>query len=135
MSILIYTDGAARGNPGPAAAAYIIIKGNKIIKSNSAYLGKTTNNSAEYTAIINALKAVKKYSDEKVILHSDSQLVIRQLNGVYQVRKKHLLEYFKKIQELKTHFKSIEFLHVKRSHHYIQKADDLCNKMLDNQGK
>ena len=131
MTLLIYTDGAARGNPGPASAAYIFIKNNKIIKSDSFYLGKATNNSAEYEAIINALKEAKKYSKEKIIMHSDSQLVIRQLNGVYKVRKKHLQKYYTSIKDLQKGFKEIHFKHVRRNDQFIQECDKLCNQILD----
>ena len=131
--LLVFSDGAARGNPGPAAIAYVFVKNNKIIESSSSYIGKTTNNSAEYRAIIYALMEAKKYSDRNLIIHSDSQLVIRQLNNIYKVRKKHLQAYYDKIQELKTQFKDIEFKHVKRNHKFIQECDRLCNLTLDKQ--
>ncbi|TXT53621.1 MAG: Ribonuclease HI [Promethearchaeota archaeon] len=131
MTILIYTDGAARGNPGPAAAAYLIIKDNKIITSNSSYLGKKTNNSAEYEAIINALQAAIEYSNEKIVVHSDSQLVIRQLNGEYKVRQKHLQNYFNKVKELIDTLGIVKFTHLRRTNKYIQKCDHLCNDILD----
>ncbi len=132
-TLLIFTDGAARGNPGPAAIAYLIIKNNKIIKSRSSYIGETTNNSAEYKAIINALMEAQKYSDQKILVHSDSQLIIRQLNNIYKVREKHLQVYYNKIQELKKEFEDIQFKHVKRTHKYIQECDKLCNLTLDKQ--
>jgi ribonuclease HI len=131
--LYIFTDGAARGNPGPAAIAFVFVKNNKIIKSSSSYIGETTNNSAEYRAIIDALMEAKIYSTQNISINSDSQLVIRQLNDIYKVRKKHLQAYYNKVQELKKQFKKIEFKHVKRNHKFIQECDRLCNLTLDKQ--
>jgi len=128
----IYTDGASRGNPGPAAFAFIFKdkKGNEFY-NGSGYLGETTNNSAEYTAILNALRAAEKFTSGQIKLFSDSQLVVRQLNKEYRVNKSHLLEFREKIYDQSQNFKKVEFFHVNRSHPMIQKCDALCNKRLD----
>ncbi len=130
-SFRIYTDGASRGNPGPAAAAYIFLHKGDIIYSNSLYLGKETNNSAEYQAILNALLDARKFTDNTISLFSDSQLIVRQLNGVYKVKSKNLSPYFIKIKTLKKNFKSISFTHVNRTNQYIRKCDALANQTLD----
>jgi ribonuclease HI len=127
----IYTDGASRGNPGPAAAAYIFLHGKEIIYKNSLYLGTETNNSAEYQAILNALGEAHKFSEGEITLYSDSQLIIRQLNGVYKVKSKNLYPYFNKIQNIKKKYKQVIFKHVNRTNKYIQKCDALANEMLD----
>jgi len=130
--IEIYTDGASRGNPGPAAFAFIFKneKG-KIFHKGYGYIGKKTNNSAEYLAIINALKAAQKFTDREIHLFSDSQLVTRQLNQEYKVNKAHLRKYRHQIYDLVKKFKKVSFHHVGRNNSNIQKCDALCNQVLD----
>ena len=130
--IEIYTDGASRGNPGPAAFAFILKdEEGKILHKGYGYIGKKTNNSAEYTAIINALKAAKKFTDTEIKLFSDSQLVIRQINQEYKVNKLHLRNYRDQIYDLIKGFKKVSFHHVDRNDRDIQKCDALCNQVLD----
>ncbi len=95
----IYTDGASRNNPGPAACAFIFLKNGDEppIKEYVEYLGDTTNNVAEYTAIIRALESATEYTRWTVVVYSDSKLVISHINGIYRVKKKHLRELLKKI--------------------------------------
>lgn len=127
----IYSDGAARGNPGPAAAGFVLVKDKDIIKSGSQFLGRLTNNSAEYKALILALQIATNYTTSKIKVFSDSQLMIRQLKNVYKVRKKHLRKYYNQIKELEKKFKSVKFSHVNREHPFIQECDRLCNERLD----
>ncbi|MGV9199227.1 MAG: ribonuclease HI family protein [Promethearchaeia archaeon] len=127
----IYTDGAARGNPGPAAAAFVLVKNDKIIEKGSQYIGKTTNNAAEYKALILALKIVAERSEKVIKAFSDSQLMVRQLTNIYKVRKKHLQEYHKKVRSLQQHFKKVSFKYVSRDNQYIEECDRLCNERLD----
>lgn len=82
----IYVDGGARGNPGPAAAAYVIYSGNKLIAWDSKYLGEQTNNHAEYAAVIMALEKANNLEIAKIEILSDSQLVVNQLNGEWKVK-------------------------------------------------
>lgn len=127
----IYTDGASRGNPGPAAWAFIIVDKTELIHKNSGFLGKSTNNTAEYNAILMALQEAQNWTKGLVKLYSDSQLVIRQLNGEYRVNKAHLLELFNKVQALCNQFEKVEFYHVGRDNRYVQICDSLCNKCLN----
>ncbi|MGV9203128.1 MAG: ribonuclease HI family protein [Promethearchaeia archaeon] len=127
----IYTDGAARGNPGPAAAAFVLVKNDKIIEKGSQYIGKTTNNAAEYKALILALKIVAERSEKVIKAFSDSQLMVRQLTNIYKVRKKQLQEYHKKVRSLQQHFKKVSFKYVSRDNQYIEECDRLCNERLD----
>jgi ribonuclease HI len=129
--ITIYTDGASRGNPGPAAAAFIFLDGKDKLYENGSFLGTTTNNAAEYQAILSALKEVQQFTNNSIQLYSDSQLVIRQLNNVYNVKSKRLLPYYKKIQKVKEDFKQVSFRHVSRTNKYIKKCDALANEILD----
>lgn len=128
----IYVDGASRGNPGDAAYAFILMdEDDEILKQESAYIGTNTNNVAEYTAIINALKAAKKHTDGDILLFSDSQLAVRQLNGQYRIKATHLAKLAENVFTLRDQFKSVKFTHVKRNTPGIQKCDALCNKELD----
>ena len=130
--LYIYTDGASRGNPGPSACAYLLTEeGKKIIYSESNFIGKTTNNRAEYTAVIKSLKTAKNHYNGMVIIHSDSELLIKQAKGKYKVNNRHLKKLYDKMMKLTTNFSHVEFKHVPRENKLIQKADKLCNQKLD----
>lgn len=131
LTLLIYTDGASRGNPGIAAAAFILVKDGKKIFEQCKYLGKQTNNQAEYQAIILALTKALEFSEKDLILYSDSELVIKQLNGDYRVRQPHLKLLKRKIMNLKEEFTSVTFSHISRDNIWIKNADILCNRCID----
>ncbi len=126
----IYTDGASKGNPGPSAYAFIFVIDNDMVYQQTQFIGHQTNNQAEYRAIIEALGEAKKKTNQKVIIYSDSELVIKQLKGDYQVRKRHLAVLFNKVIDISKYFKNIEFQHVPRTNKWIKIADELCNKSL-----
>lgn len=127
-----YTDGAARGNPGPAACAFIIVDAWGVLFANEArVLGCKTNNEAEYHAVIDALKKAASLSFRQIVVHSDSELVIRQIKGEYKVRKQHLRELFLQEQELESLFESVEFMNLPREDPWIRIVDRLCNEALD----
>lgn len=134
--IVIYTDGGARGNPGPAAIGYVIkdVSG-KTIKSHGEAVGETTNNEAEYRAVIFALQKAKALfgkSRTKEIgaeVYMDSELIVRQLNGEYKIKEEHLFPFFIKIWNLKMDFESVSFQHVPREKN--KEADRLVNEALD----
>ena len=130
-AISIFTDGASRGNPGPAASAFVILQNDLILFNESFYLGIQTNNQAEYQAIIKALQKVKEYTEGSVIVHSDSELVIKQLNGDYRVNKPHLKFFRDEIFKLKKEFTDVKFEHVLRKHKWIKYVDKLCNQNLN----
>ncbi|MBN1216039.1 MAG: ribonuclease HI family protein [Candidatus Lokiarchaeota archaeon] len=130
----IYVDGASRGNPGPAAWAYLYLRNGKIIKKNSGFIGKNTNNVAEYNAIINALKNAEDWNKLHIKLYSDSQLVIRQIKGQYRVKKEYLANLYEKVVHLLKKYKKVEFIHVNRENPFIQKCDTMCNECLNNEG-
>jgi ribonuclease HI len=128
----IYSDGGARGNPGPAAGAYLLLnEADKIIKAQSIYLGKRTNNQAEYEALMAALEAAAAFGADEVLCHLDSELVCRQLTGQYRVKNADLQKLWNKARELSQRFKKISFINVPRTNFYIQKADRLVNEKLD----
>jgi len=127
-----YTDGAARGNPGPAACAFIIVDAWGILLADEArVLGRKTNNEAEYQAVIDALKKAASLCCRQIVVHSDSELVIRQIKGEYEVRKPHLRELFLQEQELERLFESVEFVNLPREDPWIRIVDTLFNDALD----
>ena len=133
--LLIYTDGASRGNPGHSAIAFIlgIKRDGKWYEVNREvhYIGETTNNVAEYTAIIRALENARKYTRWNVVVHSDSELVIKQIRGEYRIKADHLSKYCDKVYDKMKFFENVEFFHVPRENPYIEICDRLCNEKLD----
>ena len=127
----IFTDGAARGNPGPATAAFLFVQNEKILHKRSFFLGNQTNNQAEYRAIIKALEIAKEYTKENIVLLSDSELVIKQLNGEYQVKNPTLKTLFREVMTQLKFFSSVKFTHVSRTNSWIKKADKVCNELLN----
>jgi ribonuclease HI len=132
--IIIHTDGGARGNPGPAACAFVVDIGDKNIMKGSSYLGKATNNHAEYHGVLLAAdwlsKNYKTYRENKVTFYLDSELVARQLSGIYKVKNKNLNEIFLQIKDLLKNIDlTIFYKHIPREKNLI--ADSLVNKELD----
>ena len=113
--VIINTDGSSRGNPGEAGIG-IQIKDhlNNIILKKSKDIGIRTNNQAEYIAIIEALKISLDKSFKKVILYSDSEVVIKQINNQYKIKNAELKKLYNEIKELENQFEYIKFIHVKR---------------------
>jgi len=135
--IILHTDGGSRGNPGLAGVGAVILDhNNQAVKSASLFLGQATNNEAEYQAVLFGLDLVKKtlgVTKAKVALievRLDSELVERQLNGIYQIKEERLWPYFMKIWNKKVaDFKQVTFVHVKREHNKL--ADRLANEAMD----
>jgi len=130
----IYTDGASRGNPGPAASAFLFVHNDNIIHDGCAFNGTATNNTAEYQAIINALKVAEKFSRGHLQVYSDSNLAIQQINKKWKINYPHLSKMCSEVYKLCEKYEKVEFFHVGRNHHYIQKCDILCNERLDDEG-
>ena len=129
---MVFSDGGARGNPGPAAAAFLVLSENgQVLAANSRYLGLRTNNQAEYEALIAALQFAATVNAEEVICHLDSELVVKQLNGEYSVKNSELKKLWSKVQELSKRFNKASFISIPRTNSQIQKADALVNKALD----
>ena len=135
MKLVIYTDGASRGNPGHAAYGFTISdeRGN-LLYEEGEYIGITTNNVAEYTAVLEALKHVKeefvKEESLEIELFADSKLVAEQLSGNYKVKAKHLKPIIEQIKILAMELGGITYSHVLRSQNTA--ADKLANLALDN---
>lgn len=128
--ITIYTDGGSRGNPGPAAAGYVITGGDgRQLAAKGLYLGEATNNAAEYTAVIKALEHAKQLQVKSVELYSDSELLVNQLTGSYKVKSEQLRPLFQRASELLAGFEHSLLEHIKRDKN--AKADELVNKALN----
>ena len=128
--LIIYTDGGARGNPGPAGIGGVIYNQNKkIIAEVSQYLGESTNNQAEYKALIITLQKVLKLGASEVDCYLDSELVVKQLRHEYKVKNKDLAPLFLQVYNLSLNFQKISFNHVPREQN--KKADQLANQAMD----
>ncbi len=130
----IYTDGAARGNPGPAAYAFLFVYNEDILHKGFGYIGTKTNNTAEYIAIINALKTAEKFHRGRLQVFSDSKLAIKQINKKWKINYPHLSEMCSEVYQLCEKYDKVEFFYVSRKNHYIQLCDELCNSNLDKEG-
>jgi ribonuclease HI len=131
MKVTINTDGGSRGNPGPAALGVVIFaEDGSVLKAFGEYLGETTNNIAEYTALQRALEEAKKLGAEEVGIKMDSELVVRQMNGIYKIKHPNLIPIAQKIKTLQGEFKKVTFTHVRREYNSL--ADAEVNKVLDN---
>ena len=121
----IYTDGGSRGNPGPAAYAYVIKRPGDADIEERCYLGQTTNNIAEYTGFVKALEHAVEIGGKRLVVHSDSELMVKQMNGQYRVKNEGLRPLFEQASKLRRQFESVTFKHVYREQN--SQADGLCN--------
>jgi len=131
---MIYTnsDGGARGNPGPAGVGVIVRNKDKILEEYAEVIKKpTTNNIAEYVALIKALEIASKHTQGKITCILDSELVVKQLLGEYRVKSPYLMKFFLKVQTLQNRFDKIIYKHVKRTDPNQKYVDYLLNKKLD----
>ena len=129
----IYADGASRGNPGPASYGVCIFdeEGNAVFEVGEP-IGRTTNNVAEYNALIRAFQEAGRLGAEEVELFTDSQLVARQYQGLYRVKDPGMRELLQRVRELCASFRSVRVEHIARSSHPGNKrADKLANIALD----
>lgn len=138
-TVTMYTDGGARGNPGPAAiGVYVLDHNQQVVLEVSEAIGNATNNFAEYAAVARGLGALKqrfgKHTKElQVNVRLDSELVKKQLNGEYQIKDPGLVPHFIEIHNLRVaHFPHLSFTHVPRAQN--KEADRLVNEALDAQG-
>ena len=126
---LIHTDGAARGNPGPAAFAYVIEAPGQAAIEEKGYLGETTNNIAEYTGLVRALQHAQRLGARRLLVQSDSELIVNQMNGAFKVKHPGLLPLYREADELRRNFDEVTLRHIRREHN--KRADRLCNEALD----
>lgn len=129
-TFLVFIDGASIGNPGPSGVGVVITDETRVVlKTISKYIGMKTNNQAEYTALITALKSIEdmKVNPEKVIIHTDSELLYNQIKGRFKVRNPNLKELYKKVETLLNGIK-IELRKVPRNIEPEMKAADRLAK-------
>jgi ribonuclease HI len=125
----IHTDGAARGNPGPAAYSYVIEGPGLPDIEVKERLGATTNNITEYTALVQALEHASTLGARRLLIQSDSDLMVQQMNGTYRVKNEGLRPLFEKARQLCKRFDAVTLRHVRREEN--TRADRLCNEALD----
>lgn len=129
MKLSIYCDGGARGNPGPAAAAFVVYAADNLREKRGKFLGKTTNNVAEYSAVVMALKWLKGNPAEANFF-LDSNLVVNQLNGFFKIKDSRLREFLVKVRELESQVGlPLTYSYVPRAQNAV--ADALVNETLD----
>lgn len=129
VTVIINIDGAARGNPGPAAFAYLIRRNGETVARQKGRLGSATNNVAEYTALVRALERAIELKAEDVLIRSDSELLVRQMNGQYRVKNDKLLPLYEQANDLRRRLPAVRISHVPREQN--ADADRLCNEALD----
>jgi ribonuclease HI len=126
--IQLFTDGGSKGNPGPGYIGIVIFSSDdETIHEYSKFIGNCTNNQAEYQALIEGLELSKKYTKMEVICTSDSELLIKQMNGEYQIKNPMLRELWREVKIKSSCFNKVTFKHVKRGNEKIQQADRLLN--------
>jgi len=131
MHIISYTDGGSRGNPGPAGCGVVLYDEdeNKKLAEIAEYLGETTNNVAEYTALLLALQKSQELGADTVHCRLDSELVVKQMNREYRVRDPKMQKLFVQIWNLTQHFNKVTFEHIRREKN--KESDALANEAMD----
>ena len=131
LRVTIHVDGGARGNPGPAGAGIVIADAadGAMVYEAGIFLGHATNNVAEYKGMLHGLEIAETLNAQEVDLVSDSQLLVRQMNGQYKVKNAGLLPLYQKGKSLAAKFETCRFRHVRREHNV--QADALVNRAID----
>jgi len=130
QSLIIFSDGAARGNPGPSGAgAFITSADGEMVAEVREYLGEMTNNQAEYRALKCGLEKARELGAKSVIIRADSELMVKQLNGEYKVKNTGIKLIFREVSALFSYFESWEAAHVSREQN--KEADRLANEAID----
>jgi ribonuclease HI len=131
---VLWTDGAARGNPGPAGIGAILKSASgEVLYTGSEFLGHTTNNVAEYKAVLLGLNGALSHGVERIEVRADSELLIKQLKGEYRVKSPGLRPLFDEARRLISRFKSVKLTHIRRE--LNGEADRLANQGIDQAGK
>lgn len=130
MKLIMFTDGGARGNPGPAATGIVIKnESGKTVDSSGEYLGEQTNNFAEYSALIAGLKKAKELGATEVECILDSELIVKQMRREYKVKEPTLQKKFIEAYNATMQFKKVTFKHTLRENN--KEADAIVNRILD----
>jgi ribonuclease HI len=126
---ILRTDGGARGNPGPAGAAFVLEQEGRRIACGGRFLGETTNNVAEYEALLWGLENARAANVDDILVLMDSELIVKQLLGAYKVKNAGLKPLFVRVMELRRQFSAFEVRHVRREENKL--ADALANEAMD----
>jgi|GEM_PF-388549 len=129
----IYIDGASKGNPGPSGVGVVICEGKEAVRNISVFIGNTTNNVAEYTALIYALQEALKLKAEVLKINTDSQLLYRQLKMVYKTRHPNIVGLYNQVSHLLPAFKEVIFAHIPREKN--KGADRLATNAIREEAK
>lgn len=136
MKLKIYSDGGARGNPGPGAIGVVICADDDaILYEHSDLIGDATNNIAEYLALIAGIEIAKQFKPAHVDFYLDSELVVKQVTGHYRVKDDKMKELFFIVESERYAFPSHTFSYLPRTHAFMKKADALVNNALDRKKK
>jgi len=127
--LVLYCDGASRGNPGPGAYGFVLWENGEVLFSQGARMGVVTNNVAEYEGLLKGLEKSIELGASEISIRSDSQLLVRQLLGEYKVKAAHIIPLVQKAKKLLSVFKKVEISHIPREENSL--ADALCNEALD----
>jgi len=129
----VFIDGAARGNPGPAAIGVVVLtrQGRRVAAFGEA-IGEATNNFAEYTALVHALRLLSAYEVDRLRIYADSELVVRQIRGLYRVKEKSLRSLHSQVMSMLGRYRDWSIQHVPREEN--READRLANRALDEAG-
>jgi ribonuclease HI len=132
MKLAIFSDGGSRGNPGPAAYAYLVCNSDGgIIKKGARYLGRMTNNEAEYHGLLAGIEAAQLLGADQVEIVMDSELVVNHILGKYSVKATNLRPLYEQALADLSRFGSYRIMHVPRENPMIKQADALVNQELD----
>ena len=130
MNAILWTDGGARGNPGPAAYAYVLeAEGGTVLDARGEAIGHATNNVAEYSALVAGLRRAAELGVTALELRSDSELMVKQMRGEYRVKNRDLQELFLDASRAARAVGDVTYTHVRREHNEL--ADRLVNEALD----
>lgn len=130
MKAKLYTDGGSRGNPGPSAGAYILENANgNVIDTGGKFFGETTNNVAEYSALLMGLMAARKLRVTELFVFADSELMVRQVTQKYKINNSQLKDLANMVWQITMPFDVLEYQHIRRTENKI--ADELVNQILD----
>ncbi|HLD82517.1 MAG TPA: ribonuclease HI family protein [Candidatus Omnitrophota bacterium] len=124
----LYIDGASKGNPGPSGIGVVICRNGETVKNISSYIGKATNNFAEYTALIYGLQEAVVLKADSLKINTDSQLLYRQLKGIYRVKNPGILNLFNQARHLLSAFKEVSLKNIPREDN--RGADKLATKAV-----
>jgi ribonuclease HI len=126
----LFTDGGSRGNPGPAAAGIVITDpAGRVIHSSGHFIGRATNNIAEYRAMIFGLEEAHRRGIAQLKVCSDSELMVHQINGVYRVKNEFIRPLYAQVMELLQKFRQVRVEHIRREGNTL--ADDMANRAMD----